>query len=80
MMRRLAANERRVLGATHDPWTSHVGVGMMFGSPELGRVASIIMGTLLPYPAEAQAAVADALAGLARKSRDGPSGGTGRHP
>ncbi len=55
-----------------------VNVGIMFGSPEWGRVTAALMGALLPYP-DARAAVGDALADLAR----GPENVAvvaGRHP
>jgi hypothetical protein len=55
-----------------------VNVGIMFGTPEWGRVTAALMGALLPYP-DARAAVGDALAGLAR----GPETVAvvaGRHP
>ncbi len=55
-----------------------VNVGIMFGSPEWGRVTTALMGALLPYP-DARAAVGDALADLAR-SPETVAVVAGRHP
>ena len=61
-----------------DGATVNVGIGVL-SSPEWGQVASAVTGALLPYP-EARAAVADALASLARGPEAVAVVAQGRHP